>query len=143
VRQKEDRLKAGHTWQESGLVFTSTIGTPADGRNVRLEFKAILEAAKLGHLKIHGLRHTCASLLLSKAVHPKIVQETLGHSQIGLALDTYSHLIPGLQQEAAHTIDALLTEESEQSRKEEAVGVKVGVNQPGDHPEVVAIRQVT
>jgi len=77
-------------------------------------------------------------LLLTQGVHPKIVQETLGHSQIGLTLDTYSHVVPGLQQDAARTIDVLLTAESE----EPAVGVKVGVNQPDSHAQATETRQI-
>jgi len=88
-------------WRALNLVFTSTIGTPVDERNLRREFKAILEAAELGHLRIHELRHTCASLLLAQKAHPNVVHEILGHSQITLTLDTYSHLIPGLAAEAA------------------------------------------
>jgi len=69
-------------------VFTSTIGTPLDERNVRRAFASILENAKLPSIRIHDLRHTCASLLLVQGVHPRIVMETLGHSQISLTLDT-------------------------------------------------------
>jgi hypothetical protein len=107
------------------------------------DFKAILEAAKLGHLKIHELRHTCASLLLAGDVHPKIVQEQLGHSQISLTLDTYSHLLPGMQQEAAHKIDGLITAESEKPRDAEPAGVNEGVDQPDGHPEAVAMCKIS
>lgn len=108
VRQKEERLKAGEFWQDRNLVFTSTIGTPVDEQNLRREFTAILTAAKLPSMRIHDLRHTCASLLLAQGVAAKVVQEILGHSQIGLTLDTYSHLIPGLQSDAADKMNALL-----------------------------------
>jgi len=93
-------------------VFTSTSGTPLDERNVRRAFKDILAAAKLPRIRIHDLRHTCASLLLAQGVHPRVVMETLGHSQISLTLDTYSHVLPALQQEAARQIDTLLAAES-------------------------------
>jgi len=92
-------------------VFTSTSGTPLDERNVRRAFKDILAAAKLPRIRIHDLRHTCASLLLAQGVHPRVVMETLGHSQISLTLDTYSHVLPALQQEAARQIDTLLAAE--------------------------------
>ena len=107
------------------------------------DFKAILEAAELGHLKIHELRHTCAPLLLAGDVHPRIVQEQLGHSQISLTLDTYSHVIPGMQHEAAHTIDALITAESEKPRDAEPADVNEGVNQPDCPPEAVAICKIS
>jgi integrase len=79
---------------------------------VRRAFKDILAAAKLPSIRIHDLRHTCASLLLAQGVHPRVVMETLGHSQISLTLDTYSHVLPALQQEAARQIDILLAAES-------------------------------
>jgi integrase len=82
-------------------VFTSTIGTPLEERNVRRAFQGHPQAAKLPSIRIHDLRHTCASLLLVQGVHPRVVMETLGHSQISLTLDTYSHVLPALQQEAA------------------------------------------
>jgi integrase len=131
VRQKEDRLKAGSDWEDKNLVFTSTIGTPVDERNLRREFDAILKAAELPHMRIHDLRHTCASLLLAKGIHAKIVQEVLGHSQITLTLDTYSHLIPGLAGEAAKKIDEILVANP--------VGVKVGVKTGEPTPEAAAI----
>jgi integrase len=80
-----------------------------DERNVRRAFASILENAKLPSIRIHDLRHTCASLLLVQGVHPRVVMETLGHSQISLTLDTYSHVLPALQHEAARQIDILLT----------------------------------
>jgi hypothetical protein len=91
---------------------------------------AILEKAELPHMRIHDLRHTCASLLLALGSHPKVVQEVLGHSQISLTLDTYSHLIPGLGEEAAKKIDTILSADP--------VVVKVVVNQPESAPEAAA-----
>jgi integrase len=93
-------------------VFTSTIGSPLDERNVRRAFTAILKGAKLPSIRIHDLRHTCASLLLVQGVHPRVVMETLGHGQISLTLDTYSHVLPALQHEAARQIDTLLAAKS-------------------------------
>jgi integrase len=60
-------------------------------------------------MRIHDLRHTCASLLLAQGVHPRVVMETLGHSQISLTLDTYSHVMPTLERDAADRMDAVLT----------------------------------
>jgi hypothetical protein len=113
-RQREqqggDRLLAGSKWVDGGLVFTSTIGTPLDERNVRRAFKAVLKAAGLPTLRIHDLRHTTATLLLTQGVHPRVVMETLGHSQISLTLDTYSHVLPSLQAEAANRMQDALGE---------------------------------
>jgi integrase len=108
TQQKREQLKAGAAWKPSGLVFTSSIGTPLDDRNVRRAFHDLLTAAKLPTIRIHDLRHTCATLLLAQGVHPKVVQEILGHSQISLTLDTYSHVLPHVGQEAAQQMHELL-----------------------------------
>lgn len=94
--QESERQAAGDRWVESGLVFTSRLGTPLDGRNVTKQFQAILEKAGLPRQRFHDLRHSCASLLLAQGVHPRIVMETLGHSQISLTMNTYSNVMPEL-----------------------------------------------
>jgi hypothetical protein len=97
---------AGSKWVDSALVFTSTIGTALDERNVRREFKSLLKSAELPEMRLHDLRHTTATLLLGQGVHPRVVMETLGNSQVSLTLDRYSHVPPGLQEEAAKSMDA-------------------------------------
>ncbi len=94
------------------MVFLTTIGTPMDTRNLTRHFNRVLNEAGLPQKRFHDLRHTCASLLLAQSVHPRVVMEILGHSQISLTMDTYSHVIPGLQKEAADRIDALLNAEN-------------------------------
>jgi integrase len=71
-------------------------------------FQKALKRAGLPHIRCDDLRHTCASLLLAQGVHPRVVMETLGHSQISLTMDTYSHVIPTLQRDASGRMDALL-----------------------------------
>ena len=109
ARQNRERLVAGGKWSDSGLVFTSTLGTPLDDSNVRGVFTELLDAAGLTRMRIHDLRHTCASLLLAQGVHPRVVMEILGHSQISLTLDTYSHVLPALEREAANKMNAVLS----------------------------------
>lgn len=108
ARQEQERLLAGSRWQEHGLVFTTTIGTPLDSANVLKRFRAALKAAGLPPMRFHDLRHSCASLLLAQGVHPRVVMEVLGHSQISLTLDTYSHVYMSVKQEAAAKMDAIL-----------------------------------
>ncbi len=91
------------------MVFTSTIGTLLEPRSVSRKFHSALEKAGLPRKRFHDLRHTCASLLLVQGVHPRVVMQVLGHSQIGVTMDTYSHVIPELQQDAAAKMDELLT----------------------------------
>lgn len=91
-----------------GLIFTTSTGRPISPRNLVRHFKAEIEKAGLPEIRFHDLRHTHASLLLQAGVHPKLVQERLGHSQISLTLDTYSHVLPGLQDEVADKLDGIL-----------------------------------
>jgi integrase len=108
TRQLEERLWAGARWREYDLVFTSTIGTPLDGTNVTHRLHILLEQAGLPRQRFHDLRHACASLLLAQGVHPRVVMETLGHSQISLTMNTYSHVMPDLKSEAAERMQAIL-----------------------------------
>src|SRR5262245_47548848 len=108
VRQLEQRLAAGGRWHDGGFVFTSAIGTPLEGRNVTRQFKALLTAAGLPSIRLHDLRHSSATLLLAQGVNPRVVMETLGHSQVSLTLNTYSQVLPALQQDAAARLNALL-----------------------------------
>jgi integrase len=108
VRQLEARLAAGARWQERGFVFTSGIGTPIEPRRITREFRALLERAGLPAIRLHDLRHSCATLLLAQGVSPRVVMETLGHSQVSLTLNTYSHVLPALQRDAATKMDAIL-----------------------------------
>ena len=100
---------AGGDWTDTGLVFTTTKGTALDYANLRRDFKAALRFAKLPDLTLHGLRHTCATLLMVQGVHPRVVMETLGHSQISLTLDTYSRVSSDLQAQAADRMDELIS----------------------------------
>jgi integrase len=107
-KQQLARQFAGERWQENDLIFSSTVGTPLDLRNVVREYKDILKQAGLPNLRFHDLRHTAATLMLQQGVHPKVVQERLGHSQISLTLDTYSHVLPSMQEDAAQKLDDLV-----------------------------------
>jgi integrase len=108
IRQLEERLKAGPAWEASGLVFVTPIGTPMEARQVTRLLRDVLTKAALPLVRMHDLRHSCATLLLAQGVNPRVVMETLGHSQISLTLDTYSHVLPALQADAADRMDAAL-----------------------------------
>ncbi len=90
------------------LVFVTTHGTPLDGITITRRFQHILAAARLPHQRFHDLRHACASLLLAQGVPARVVMETLGHSEISLTLNTYSHVMPSVGREAAERMDQLL-----------------------------------
>jgi integrase len=108
ARQFEERLAAGERWQEHGLVFASTVGTPLDGRNVTRDLQRILIAAGMPRLRYHDLRHSAASLMLAQGVDLKTIQTILGHSRIGTTADIYAHVMPQLQRAAADRMDAVL-----------------------------------
>ncbi len=108
TRQIEARLLAGPEWQDSGFVFTTGIGTPVDPANLLDDFKRILRKASLPDIRFHDLRHSAASLLLALNVHPRVVMELLGHSQISLTMNTYSHVVPDLLREAVGKLGAAL-----------------------------------
>ncbi len=107
-RQLEERLAAGSRWQDSGLVFTTGIGTPLEPRALNGDFERIIAAASLRRIRFHDLRHSCASFLLAQGVHPRVVMELLGHSQISLTMETYSHVLPDAMREAVARVGALL-----------------------------------
>lgn len=106
-RQREARRAAGDRWRETELVFTSTIGTPAEPRNVTRSFKALLIRAGILDIRFHDLCHSCASLLVAQGVHPRVVMGILGHSQISLTMNTYAHVLPDEQREVATIMDRL------------------------------------
>lgn len=106
--QKMERLFAGEKWEENELIFPSSKGTPLDTSSLFRNFKVLLKEANLPNIRFHDLRHTAATLMFQQGVHPKIVQERLGHSSIGITMDVYSHAIPSLQMEAANCMDDLL-----------------------------------
>jgi integrase len=108
TRQLQDRLLAGSRWQETGFGFTSTVGTPLDGRNVHDDFRAALKRAGLRAQRFHDLRHGAASLLLAQGVSARGVMKVLGHSQIGTTMNLYAHVMPEMLRDAAMRMDAVL-----------------------------------
>ncbi len=107
-QQLEERLSLGPAYEDNDLVFATPLGTPLHPNTLRVGWLRILKAANIGHLRFHDLRHAHATLMLQQGVHPKIVSERLGHSGIAITMDTYSHVLPGLQAEAAAQLDDLL-----------------------------------
>ena len=111
IRLPEIAVEAlrGHP-RSSEWVFSSKKGTSLSVHNLHnRSWRPLLREAGLPHIRFHDLRHTCATLLLSKGVHPKVVQELLGHSSIEITLDTYSHVLPSMGSAAADAMDDDLT----------------------------------
>ena len=96
--QNAEGLKLGDLWERNCLVFCTTAGKPLDFRNVATaSFKPLLKKVRPPDIRFHDLRHTCATLLLSRGHHLKLVRELLGHSSVAMALDRYSHVLPGMR----------------------------------------------
>ena len=107
-QQLADADEWGDAWQATGHVFTREDGSPWHPDRVRKLFEEAVKAIDVPRIRMHDLRHTWATLALRAGVHPKIVQERLGHANIGITLDTYSHVTPGMQGEAAALVAALV-----------------------------------
>jgi integrase len=104
--QLEERMKLAGLFEDHGLIFPSRAGKPVYRQDlITRSFKPLLRRARLPNIRFHDLRHTCATLLLSKGVHAKFVQELLGHANISITLDTYSHVLPGMGDAAAGAMD--------------------------------------
>ena len=110
TRQMADMERLGDLYKDQGLVFTTDTGGPVNPSNLRQRsFAPLLKRAGLPHIRFHDLRHTCATLLLLKNVHPKFVQELLGHATIAITLDTYSHVLPSMGDQTACAMQDVLS----------------------------------
>jgi integrase len=120
ARQSKMKLVAGDAWEEHDYVFCSATGRHLNpGHDALVQLKKLLQKAGLPDVRFHDLRHSTATLLLSKGVHPKIVQEILGHSEISMTLDTYSHVLPTMQQEAINKLNEAFKEQKDGGQTEE------------------------
>jgi integrase len=108
-RQLEERIRLAGLYEDQDLIFATQKGTPLNPENlVKRSFKPLLERAGLPEIRFHDLRHTCATLLLGRGVHPKLVQELLGHATIAMTLDTYSHFLPSMGDQTARAMEEAL-----------------------------------
>ncbi len=109
-RQLREIEILGDRYEDRGLLFATDTGGPVNPSNLRRRsFAPLLKKAKLPHVRFHDLRHTCATLLLSKGTHPKFVQELLGHATVAITLDTYSHAVPGMGKQTAKAMEDALS----------------------------------
>jgi len=110
VRRTQDaeRLRLGPAYHDFGLAFCNPDGSIIDPSSVTHRFHDLARDAGFRGLRFHDLRHTHATLLLRRNVHPKIVQERLGHENISVTLDTYSHVLPGMQEDALRGLGDIL-----------------------------------
>jgi len=120
IRQLEAKLKAGPAWQDHDYVFCTSVGTHLHpSRDILDQLKALLKKAGLPDIRFHDLRHSSATLLLSAGIHPKVVQEILGHSQISMTMDIYSHVLPNMQQEAMQRLNDMIGSQKEKDDEDQ------------------------
>jgi integrase len=108
ARQLDEQNDWDAAWVESGLVFTVENGAALDPESVTRYFRQAVKRSMLPSIRLHDLRHTHATLALQAGIHPKVVSERLGHATVSITLDTYSHAIPAMQEEAAALIAGLV-----------------------------------
>ncbi len=105
ARQLEEIEALGDGYQDQGLMFPGERGQTMRPYTLTGKLERILRRAGLPKIRFHDLRHTCATLLLAKGVNPKIVSEMLGHASIAITLDTYSHVLPNMRDQAAKAME--------------------------------------
>lgn len=128
LAQRQARLVGGSAWQDHDLVVELGDGRPMDPSEFSRKFRDLAKKAGAAGVRLHDLRHAYATMLLSSGVHPKIASEALGHSTVGITLDTYSHVLPNMQEKAAAAI-------------QEALG-RLGENDD-DHPPPGNVRRLS
>jgi len=106
AQQEEQRRQVGSAWIEKDLLFTNAQGYFYSPSTLRKVFRRFLVSIDLPHMRFHDLRHSAATILLAMKVHPKVVQEILGHSQIAMTLDVYSHALPSMQEDVTKQWDS-------------------------------------
>src|SRR5439155_21406158 len=112
-------LRAGTSWEDHGLVFCTKQGKLLDPTYMLVMFKKLLQDVGLPRMRFHDLRHSAATLLLAMGVHVKVVQELLGHSNITTTLNTYSHVLPSLQQDAMDKLSNLFDQQDDPGESED------------------------
>ena len=108
-RQAAERLQMGEGWADHDLVFCGVDGSMLHPERFSRSFGAAVGRLDVPTIRLHDLRHGWATMALAAGVHPKVVQERLGHANIGITLDTYSHVTAGLHDDAAETVAALFS----------------------------------
>jgi integrase len=116
VEQAKELIKAGIRQNDATHVVAQIDGTPLKPNSLTHEFARFIKGSALPRVRFHDLRHSHATHLLSSGVHPKVAQERLGHSSIAITLDLYSHIIPGMQEDAAARVDLALRTALDQHR---------------------------
>src|SRR5205085_9681639 len=108
LRQAQDMLKVGTRLTDDSFVAALADGSPMQPTFITHDWVRMIATTDLPRVRFHDLRHAHATHLLASGVHPKVASERLGHSKVGITLDLYSHVLPGLQNEAAAQVDGIM-----------------------------------
>ncbi|MGC0402665.1 integrase [Streptomyces sp. SAI-126] len=108
MRQMAAKQRAGESWDDGGYVFATRNGRPVEPRNMYRSFTRVAQSAGLRVIRLHDARHGCTTLLTAAGVAPRVVMEILGHSQISITMDVYTHVVQDTQREAISHMDRLL-----------------------------------
>jgi len=108
LQQAQDMLLLGVRLTDTGFVAALEDGSPMQPTLITHEWVRIISGTALPRIRFHDLRHAHATHMLSSGIHPKVASERLGHSKVGITLDLYSHVMPGMQEDAAAKLDAAL-----------------------------------
>jgi integrase len=120
MRQAEGRQAAGLRWEDHDLVFCNGYGKFISPPKLRENFAKLLRDSGLPRMRFHDLRHSSATLLLAMGIHAKVVQELLGHSNITITLNVYSHVLPSMQQDAVEKMSNLFAQQDNRSEGNES-----------------------
>lgn len=115
-KQKLERDITGNPLTDNDLIFSNLEGNPLRPNTITRAWTTLAVKCGLKVIRLHDARHTHASLMLKQGIHPKVVQERLGHSSIQMTIDTYSHVAPGIQEAAAKRFDEIITRAEEKER---------------------------
>ena len=112
IRQEQERADVGSAWRDSGLVFTRPEGSPIHPDLITDWFRRLARAARLPPIRLHDVRHSYATAALAAGIPAKVISERLGHATIAITLDVYSHVIPGMDAQAADAVASLILDGS-------------------------------
>ena len=118
MRQAEELLRVGVRQSKETMIASQFDGSPLQPRSLTHEWMRLILRTTLPRIRFHDLRHAHATHLLASGVHPKVASERLGHSKVGITLDLYSHVLPGMQEDAAARVDEALRR-AQMKRREE------------------------
>jgi integrase len=107
TRQDEERTLAGSVWRETGMVFTTRIGTMLDARNMLREYYRLRDRAQLPKIRFHDLRHSAATILKMAGIPDQAIQKLLGHASVRTTQEIYMHLTPDAERRAADKMDEI------------------------------------